>query len=523
MLVVPPLSAYSLQDHRPCLVRLTRNPPMTSTNAPRARRSSLIGHAAAYAVGLVSTRAVTLLLLPLYTHALAPAEYTVLDLLLTGNALLLVVVTMGVDSAVLMFAMARGERALPLASASGFWAIVWASLCAAVLIATAGPPVAVAMGLPEVSPYLPLVAAISPFQSTLMFCAHLQRYRRQVWGFVALTVGTAGLVGVFTVSLVTLLGWGVVGALVSLAAANALMSGLAIACLPRRMIAVPRRRRAFKLVMKGVPFMTAGGLTMASPLVARSLVIAMEGLAPAAIFAAADRLAMAVKLATSAFGMAWMPRLLGADIKTTRLTEIPVTVRLFGAVLVVGSMGLILFASPFIPLFLGRHFADVPATFPPLVIAALISGLRREGLAVGAYLTEHPSLLNISNGSQLAFMIVCIPAGATVQGTVGAAWGLVASEVGAAIVMLVLANRQIRIDWPLRQFGLMMIVLIFVATAAAWLHASPMDAVQDMGLRCLAFACALALLVVGRVVTAQDLAVWRRIRKSHAPSRVGDA
>ncbi len=81
--------------------------PSLRTDIFRLGRKSV-----AYTIGFLATRAISFLLLPLYTNALTPADYGVLTLAFTFAAFSLIVFHFGIDSSLLRY-YTGAQRPLP--------------------------------------------------------------------------------------------------------------------------------------------------------------------------------------------------------------------------------------------------------------------------------------------------------------------------------------------------------------------------------------------------------------------------
>lgn len=91
-------------EPEPRTIVTSRTPAVSPGDAPLARRfHAMLRHAAVYGIGPVLGRATGLLLLPLYTNILSPAEYGTLELITIAATLLNVFLGLEVATAVLRF------------------------------------------------------------------------------------------------------------------------------------------------------------------------------------------------------------------------------------------------------------------------------------------------------------------------------------------------------------------------------------------------------------------------------------
>ena len=80
-----------------------------STSRPRRIRE-WAGHFVVYGFGTIALNALSFLVVPIYTHRIAPAEYGVLEMLNRGQEILVIVVMSGLGLAALAFHQFESEN-----------------------------------------------------------------------------------------------------------------------------------------------------------------------------------------------------------------------------------------------------------------------------------------------------------------------------------------------------------------------------------------------------------------------------
>lgn len=75
-----------------------------------SKTSTLVKNTAIIGIGTISTKALTFLLLPLYTYVLAPEDYGLIDVLMTMSSLIIPFITLEMSSGVFRFLIGSEER-----------------------------------------------------------------------------------------------------------------------------------------------------------------------------------------------------------------------------------------------------------------------------------------------------------------------------------------------------------------------------------------------------------------------------
>jgi O-antigen/teichoic acid export membrane protein len=192
--------------------------------------------AGAYSAGFIVQRAIGLLLLPLYTRAITPAEYGVLGILLAVSIFVGVIFSLGLEAAVTRnYFQLASEPARREEFVQSVWKFLFAfPIVASLLLAAAAWPFASSSSTySPVDVSLMLVSTALGVASTTVPFA-LLRARQDLRGYVYLTATVALLTPLLTWLFVVVLDEGVRGWFLAATGANAVAAIVSAAVLPWR-------------------------------------------------------------------------------------------------------------------------------------------------------------------------------------------------------------------------------------------------------------------------------------------------
>jgi O-antigen/teichoic acid export membrane protein len=194
-------------------------------------RNAPLRSAAAYAVGGALPRAISFLLLPLYTRAIDPSQYGTLSLLLAISSAVAIALTLGLDYAVFRtYFQLEHDRVRQRELVDSLWKflVVFPTSAALIVGAVAWPLIGSAGRIRGLDLLLALLAAALNVAATTLPLAVL-RAEQRLRGYLTITVTTAASSAALTLLFVVVLHRGVRGWLLGMLIANAL--GLATAAI----------------------------------------------------------------------------------------------------------------------------------------------------------------------------------------------------------------------------------------------------------------------------------------------------
>jgi O-antigen/teichoic acid export membrane protein len=263
---------------------------------------------AAYQVGEAVAKGIAVLLLPLYTRYLSPADYGTADLLLTLVILLSLVIRLGLVEAFIRFYYEDAdpaERDRVARAATGL-VLITTTFAAAAGAVFAGPLSELVLGERDTTLMLVTVLGLWSFTNLEMAYA-LLRVDERVGTFIRASLTNVALTVTFTVYLVVFQLQGAQGLLLgNFAASTVVLLGL-LWLLRRRIGWRFDRARLSPLLRFGLPTVPAEVSVFALNIVDRAYLYRLESHEAAGLYSLAVKLSTVVILATRAFQYAWPP------------------------------------------------------------------------------------------------------------------------------------------------------------------------------------------------------------------------
>lgn len=269
---------------------------------------SLAKGSAVYGLGAIASRFVGLLLLPVYTRLLSPAEYGLLDLLTTTSVLLFMLAELQLLSGVARgyHAAARaGELPQLVGTTVRMYlrnAVVWTALAPLLLFALGGRMGAIGGW----TVFLPVVLALVP-QQMLALSQLIFRFERRPGLFVVFSLCDVVTSAAFSLAAIAGLGAGVPGVLWGLFLSKLVWGGAAV-WLRRGLYAWsydPARAR--ELLAYGLPLLPAVLARWGQSSASRYVLALSLGLADVGVFGVAARVSAVVAILDTAFRASWDP------------------------------------------------------------------------------------------------------------------------------------------------------------------------------------------------------------------------
>ena len=481
---------------------------------------------AIYGAGDVATSAVNLLLLPLFTRILTPADYGVLTLLLTIEAGAKILLRWGADAAFMRLyydCPDRPSRQL-LASTTIFFLL---AVNAPVFLAGwwLSPWLSDWMfGSPTYSATL-RVFFLNTFVLGFYFVPfHVLRIEGRSVRFSVLTFARAAGTVVFRLIFIVGYGLGVYG----IVAADLVLTAIIGAALAPRFAALVRPRFSLAVLREalgiGVPRVPHGLAHQVTAMADRWVLNSYVTLDRIGIYGIGVSLGLGMKLFLSAFEYAWAPFYLEAmkhpDARAiySRITTYVV------AVLALLATGLAASSHELVALMVAPAFQEAALIVPWVALGVLLQGCYQL-TAIGLNITKRTMLLPIATGAAMAVAVgvnlLLVPR----FGIAGAAWTYALSYAALAAVGFALSQRvyPVRYEWRrLAVIGLASVTAYLLALLAAgddWHVVARLVARAGTVLVVLP-----ALLAAGGVIRPQDLRSLVALRDRLTPgARVSPA
>jgi O-antigen/teichoic acid export membrane protein len=436
---------------------------------PRYRQ--ILKDSGIYGLGQMLSSLASIVMLPLYTRKLTPADYGVTAILDLTATLLTLMIASGLGAALLRYHQDAGTHE---EEATMWWTGL--SVVGALTIGLVGPALlfrdwlsAATLGAAEVDGGFFFLLTLGSVACNVLSQTVILYFRIRTWAWLTVLLALASLfvnIGLNVYFLVQLQ-WGITGVLAGNLITQALFA------LIRLGIALPRwgrfrfdRRLALNLGRFGAPVVAALLLATAMHQANRYLLVQFVDLESGGVYALAAQIAQGVNtLVLVPFSGVWVVSMY--DIaRQPNAREVFAKVFeyfVYGVLLVM--LGVSLFAKPILALFATPAYAAAAPLVPIICFSLVFYGLDIH-LRVPALLAKRTLSLVPPNAIGAALNIGLNLWLIPIYGIVAAAWvGVATYAVFAAVTLL--QNRRIdRYDYPLGRCALVMGAMVATVVAA---------------------------------------------------------
>ncbi len=431
----------------------------------------LLKHSGVYGLGHVLTRLASVLLLPVYTRFLTPADYGVLAILDLSVALLSIVLASGTVRAVVRHHFESDDEA----ARDGLW---WTGLV--LLVATGVVLLAPALLFRESiaawtlggdsarGGYLFLLALATLALGTLeqLFQAHLRVYKQSTL-FVVVSLGRLVLNVALNLWFLIALGLGVEAMLLGNLLTAVVATGALFAVFLKRRGGVRLRLDLSReLFSYGTPLVVASLLATAMHQLDRYLLRTMLDLGDVGVYAVAYAIGQGINtLVLQPFSQIWYVVIYELDGKAELEAAVSSVFRYFFSGLALLMLGASLFAVPILEILVASEFRSAAELIPILCLAYLLFSLHAHFnlpplLAKRTTAMIPPHVLGVI--ANVVANLVLIPR----LGVAGAAWASVVTFAVFSVGGLLRYRRIRRFDYPL--VGAAIALAGLVASYLAW-------------------------------------------------------
>ncbi len=410
---------------------------------------------AAYTASSVVSKLIAVVLLPIYTAYLTPADYGAAEVMLASVIAASIVVRFGVIEAILRFYYLAGERPERVVS-TGFASLAWTStLAAAIALPFAGPISEALLERPDAG--LARLAILGLWSLTLWeFVLTLLRLDERARAYFGLTVINVLVTIPTTVYLVVVRDMGAEGILLGTFGTGLIFLAYRLWAERRRLslrFDVPLLRR---MVRFGLPTMPAELTLYSLNFIDRIIIVRLAGLAEAGLYALAVKFANGLQVLARGFQLAFPPLAYSIRDDDEARRAYALVVTWFAAVLAFAVVGLWLLARWLLRALAADEFFAAYEVVGPLaagialyaIYLAMVVVLGRTGRTeFGLPATVAAVVVNIGLNLWL------VPE----KGIVGAAIALVASYVVVLVLMYVFSQRLFHVPYEWRRLALVVV------------------------------------------------------------------
>ncbi len=486
---------------------MTGAPKEAEAAIPELGLRKLARLSVAYGTADVMAQGINLLILPLYTSFLPPADYGALALLLLLSTLLKILFRVGLDSG---FMRIHYDLKDPQARArfAGTVSMFSAGLasCGFLLFWLFSPAVSLALfGSPEQTLWVRLVAFDLLASSFAFVPLTLLRIEERAVLFSTYSLVRHATNTVLKVVLV-IAGFGVTGVLVSDAAASVVLSvGLLGQLRPRAEWAFdwPPLREALRF---GLPKVPHGLLVQALNLADRRILDSYVARAEVGIYQMGSNFASAMKFPLSAFEPAWQPFVFDQARRQGGGREIGLVASRMGVLFVAVAVMLSMILPDLLRLVIrNTAYHGAAPVVPILILATLFQAffqLSSIGISISKEARYYPMITGAAAGLNIGLNLWLVPG----YGVMAASWATVAGYALMALLGAWISGRlyPIPIDW--RRMGLAL------SAGLGWfLMGGLLDRHLGGALGRLGLAVMFALLVWRRIFDETDRTELRKV------------
>ncbi|HWQ13423.1 MAG TPA: lipopolysaccharide biosynthesis protein [Roseiflexaceae bacterium] len=346
-----------------------------------------------YGVGMAVSRLAGVILAPIYTRVLSPADYGAWGVINTVLTIVALLALFGVDVAWarLYFETEDAHKRRRLAGTAFWSALVWTIGLVGLALGAAPAVAEQLLGRSAYTPYLRLALLTVPFSVLHALQLFMLRLRFALVAYNVLALGNLVLGAGLSVLLAGGLGYGLRGIFLGILAGYACTS-LAGWWINRHMIGRWSRPLLWPLLVMGLPLMPAGLGHWALSYVDRWFLTRAVAPAELGLYELANKLTAGIALFTGAFQSAWGPFSYWIERREGSLRTYAKALTYYTLFTLGGALALGLFAREALmlvtpPAFHGAYLAVAPLSYAPVAYGAYTL------LSTGATLSKQTATL----------------------------------------------------------------------------------------------------------------------------------
>ena len=419
-----------------------------------------------YGVGSGLSQAISFFMLPLYTSILTPAEYGIVDIILTLNLILFIIAKLGIDSGVaLIFQQKDIWHQKRMITSNLFFQIAWAVIFAGLSIFSVYLINIYLLHNDQLFVLVALSFLLLPVQGIVNYAQNIHKWKGESHRYALFSVGLTGCIVSLNVILLLFAHLKAEGIILSMLLANGLFAVIGLWSISRYLVKSFEWNDIRSCLILGAPFALSSLLIFLMPNINRFFLVEYTGLAQTGIFASALKLCIIISFATSAFDLAYSPYALSIQNTSDAKRVYAFIGRIFPLIMNIFILLLVMAAPYVIQILLGRpEYSEVNQFIGILLLATWFETIRVPcyiGLMISRQTKYIVIVSLLSLFSYVALNILLIPS----FGIIGAAW----SEVGIELVMTVslfyFTQKNYYVPYKIKPFfflGFSYLVLLFL-------------------------------------------------------------
>ncbi len=440
----------------------------------------LTSHSAVYGISTILGRAISFLLLPLYTHYLPQEAYGVVSLVLAYLGIMTIISTYGVDAAFLRYYILAGkEEEKRDIFNTGFWSILLMStMILFISFFFASPLADWLLDSASYRDVIILMAGILLFDSMMIIPFLLLRAEERSTLFVILKVANVIVNFLTTYFFVVNLGRGVEGVF----EANLISSVFTfVTVLPvslRHLRPTMRRTVYMDLLKFGLPYLPSTLSVYLVDVIDRFILKQLTDVATVGLYSAGCKLGMLMNLMIAAFRFAWHPFFLSTSKEPNAKAIFARIFTLFMLVCALCFLGASLFIDEFVHLkigaktLFGKDYWDSTSVVPAILLAYIFFGAY-VNFIIGIHLEKKTYYLPFITGLAAVVKIAGTYALVPILGMNGAALGTTLAYLAMAVALYVFAQKLYYIQYEWTRLVKLVLITAAVFVLGYWIWPAP--------------------------------------------------
>lgn len=406
----------------------------------------------AYTASSIISKLLAVLLLPLYTRYLTPADYGAAEVMLVAVIATSIVIRFGVIEALLRYYYLADERPDEVVK-TGFAALFWTTTLGVVIaLPLAGPISELLLEQPDAG--LARIAILGLWIFTLFeYLATLLRLDERAKAYFVFNMAGVVMAIPLTVWLVVLEEQGANGLLGAIYLATVPMVAWLLITERRRLALVPDRGLLRRMVRFGLPTMPAELSLYSLNFIDRIILVRFAGLAEAGLYALAIKFAQGINVLVRGFQLAWPPLAYSIQDDDEARRAYALIVTWFMAVCTFAVVGLWLLARWLLRLLAAPEFFDAYEAVGLLAAGITLYALYLVQVVVlgrtGRTEFNFPATI-AATAVNIALNVALVPP----LGIVGAGLALVASYLVVLVLMYAFTQRLFPVPYEWGRLGL---------------------------------------------------------------------
>lgn len=440
----------------------------------------LTSHSAVYGISTILGRAISFLLLPLYTHYLPKADYGVVTVVLAWLGIMTIISTYGVDAAFLRYyILADSEDEKRSIFNTGFWSILLMS--ATIMLGgylLASPLSVWILDSADYRYIIILMTGILLFDSMSIIPFLLLRAEERSTLFVILKIANVIVNFVTTYWLVVKLGHGLNGVFESNLISSAFTFVTVLPVAMRHLRPSMRRAVYLDLLKFGLPYLPSTLSVYLVDVIDRFILQQLTNLSTVGLYGAGCKLGMLMNLLIAAFRFAWHPFFLSTSKEPNAKAIFSRIFTLFTLVCAVCFLGASLFINELVHFqigaktLFGEEYWNSTSVVPAVLLAYIFWGAY-VNFIIGVHLEKKTGYLPFITGLGLVIKVAVTYTLVPLLGMNGAALGTTLAYLTMAITLYFVAQRLYPITYEWKRLVKLVTVAAAVFILGYWFWTAP--------------------------------------------------